>query len=81
MNDRTPAHETNGTRHGKCLRGWKEICGYIGLSVYLIKRQRYPVYRLFESRQVWAMREDIDAHMARLLDICRKRDKNRSAPG
>lgn len=55
------------------LRGWKAICDYLGQSAYRIRRQCYPVYHMPESRLVWAVPEELDAHTTRLFAQCRDR--------
>ena len=44
------------------IQGWKAICDYLGQSAYRIRRQCYPVYHMPESRLVWAVPEELDAH-------------------
>lgn len=63
------------------IQGWKAICDYLGQSAYRIRRQCYPVYHMPESRLVWAVPEELDAHTARLFTRCREKVERQGVPG
>lgn len=75
-----PPYQQGGMNQRGYLRGWGEICEYIGMSKYMAKRLRYPVYQMSDPRQVWAIREELDAHMPRLLALCEKRGAKGDEP-
>lgn len=71
----------SGNQQQNYIHGWKAICDYLGQSEYRIKRQRYPIYRMPESRAVWAIPEELDAHTVLLFTRSREQVEQQGMSG